>query len=379
MSEEDDLLDEAHRSHPKLSAIRALWTETVDDINLQRLLQRMQNSFRARQEAHRTDNYLIKTEPRIIFGINDSPLLNAYAFKYDGFYIISFNVGSIAILADFFLRFLSNPTVLLNVGQSNREVDRGQNLPVQTDANVRLFRREGQSVRVDFCFPLDEERMMFALALSFLSLDFLVAHEIRHILAGHVDYLESVAGLTHIAEAGSFGSNRERLMIRQAIEMDADSFGACVTVQFALLGHEQQDAIESVFLPVVADLRSALNYACISIDMLFKIFSITIPQHGPSYWWMATHPPAHARRSIALGAASEFVRRRGWEHLYREFAEGHLFAEVFTLSEHLLQACFGHALAYRRFTPLGRKSEMTFRGLRTCHSATKRANESYRL
>ena len=59
-----------------------------------------------------------------------------------------------------------------------------------------------------------------------MALDFLTTHEFAHIANGHVDYAEEYLGIREIDEFGWAArapGRRERALIKQTMEMDADS------------------------------------------------------------------------------------------------------------------------------------------------------------
>jgi hypothetical protein len=166
--------------------------------------------------------------PPIQFDFVDNWQFNAVAFRCQGRYFIGVYRGTAATLAVLFDRMLADPEVLPFIGDAEREAERLPQLPdlgtdfVRSVASVPPFPR-----------PRDPARRATARKLAELALDFLTTHEFAHIANGHLDYRENRLGVSAIEEVGEPSQApraRERALISQTMEMDADGTAVAISL-----------------------------------------------------------------------------------------------------------------------------------------------------
>ena len=171
---------------------------------------------------------LKNSDPDIVFGFTEGTKVEAHAFEDDHRFFITVSVGAVAVLYDFFLRLLTMPEVFPWVGAASAETRDGCGEPLGFDAGARILSRPGgggSKFVVNLVVPRCPERRDFAATLAAFAIDFLFLHELRHILAGHIVYRETL-GVVAADEMDPPNPDVDRNMKLQATEMDADAFAA---------------------------------------------------------------------------------------------------------------------------------------------------------
>ncbi len=162
--------------------------------------------------------------PAIHFDFVDSWKFNAAAFRHDEKYFIGVHRGTPATLLILFDRMLADPEVLPFIGDAAEETT---DLPLLPGIGLD-FERSVAFVPA-FPRPRDPTRRATAQKLAELALDFLTAHEFAHIANGHLDYQGTRLGISAIDEVGEpprEPAARERALVSQTMEMDADGTAA---------------------------------------------------------------------------------------------------------------------------------------------------------
>jgi hypothetical protein len=227
-------------------------------------------------------------------------------------------LGLIAILCDLFLRLWTLPDVVLPVGDSSKEQGQGKGVPLEFDAKNRIISENNKFIRFITISPNCPIRKSNAFSFARMSLEFVFFHELRHILAGHIDYLGAKYGAFVIPEFPVENTDLERRLVYQATEYDADGYGAHCLV------HE---IVKSMPMPILKtgnnnvdndnfeECKRIITTCFVSIDMFFKFYSVNRPQHASVYWNMDRHPPVHLRRLFALLAIKGYLRPLGVQEL----------------------------------------------------------------
>jgi len=78
--------------------------------------------------------------------------------------------------------------------------------------------------------PGDPERLQLAANLGILACQFVVMHELAHVLRGHLDYLQAQTGLSKTMEFGESAWTGLPSEVRQCLEIDADNRAALFLV-----------------------------------------------------------------------------------------------------------------------------------------------------
>ena len=165
--------------------------------------------------------------PPIYFGYFNNSEFNAVAFREDGRYFIGVSRGAAAILAVLFDRMLADPRILPIWNRDPPEVD-AADLPLIPDLGPD-FLHAVASVPL-FSGPRHPARQAAAGLMKAAAFDFLIAHEFAHIANGHIDYLNSVRGVSAIDEVGDTPESSETALIRQTMEMDADGTAVWISL-----------------------------------------------------------------------------------------------------------------------------------------------------
>lgn len=126
---------------------------------------------------------------------------------------------------------------------------------------------------------LTEQRAHAAKLLADMATTFIFAHELGHIVSGHVEAALHFEGKTRYIElfkrVGQLPVNIER---RQAWEADADAFGATCLIDYLLELHriaQQDHYIGQIFLEPNEDIENLLGLA---MAIFFVLFSYTHDQ-----------------------------------------------------------------------------------------------------
>jgi hypothetical protein len=135
--------------------------------------------------------------------------LNALAFEADDHDFVGVYVGTVVTIYAFFSSLLAYPRLLMSIGNP-------------------LAEEEWKSYTVDpkllFRQPKDVARRSFAHQIATIAIDFLFAHEIGHLMNGHVKLLRTRQGIPLMPEFDPTQKTREQNLTLQTLEMDADSF-----------------------------------------------------------------------------------------------------------------------------------------------------------
>jgi hypothetical protein len=184
-----------------------------------------------------------ETFPQIFFDYYDLDQVNGFAHVDDsGKGYVGVTVEAIFATYDFFYRMLSHPQILSHIGNPTREIIHPHHSqgPFPTRAK-RLSERESEFTTLLGVRPIDADRASYAELLGLIAIDFLMHHEVGHILLGHCQYPEVTKNRPLIFEsASSISLTTDPIrLINQAIEMDADSYA------FAQMSHKHVMHVDS--------------------------------------------------------------------------------------------------------------------------------------
>jgi hypothetical protein len=215
--------------------------------------------------------------------------------------------GAVATLGVLFDRMLADPEILPFIGAAEQEAAGLPLLPglgidfKQTVASVPTFPR-----------PRDPARRSTARRLGELALDFLTTHEFAHIANGHVDYAEEYLGIREIDEFGWAArapGRRERALIKQTMEMDADSIAVLLSLNsewgrvvgaYPIPGPEWHDFYSR---PGMVSLQWSW-----AVSSLFRLFGEARLTDEDA---LESHPPPRLRSVMAQQAAGRVPRPQG--------------------------------------------------------------------
>jgi hypothetical protein len=175
------------------------------------------NLYRGHEDRFRKPSLFLPLQ----INLYDDSRLNAYAVKKDNEYEIGIYRGAIEHLFGTFYCLLSSKEFLSKFGDSSKE-----NLSLNVLQPLPI-RKSDSDAWEDFPCPIDDTRQKLALFLATNALQFLVFHEVGHILAGHLELRHLLQNDAELFEVG--GTHSRRSVLSQACECDADIFATDVT------------------------------------------------------------------------------------------------------------------------------------------------------
>lgn len=158
--------------------------------------------------------------PAIHFDFANTGVVNAFACIYRDQYFIGVTKGAVASLALFFERMLSDRRILMQIGNSDGEMEHPPLTYPLAEALVQDNLANGPN------HPTDSMRQDYCKWLTLSALDFLILHELGHIANGHVDRAVAKQLSPFIAEFGGEPLTPEEAIELHLMEIDADGFAA---------------------------------------------------------------------------------------------------------------------------------------------------------
>jgi hypothetical protein len=155
--------------------------------------------------------------PSINFNFIFNGTLNAAADFVEGKYYVGLNIGAYLLINDMFSKMMSTKEIFPLVGNINLETPEKKVLRRFIYQNDIFFNIHKQNEN----YPKDEIRKFFCVNLSINVLNYLIYHEIGHILRGHCGYYTSLRE-SYWSEFGD--KSGLKYIDSQTMEMDADSF-----------------------------------------------------------------------------------------------------------------------------------------------------------
>jgi hypothetical protein len=225
--------------------------------------------------------------------------VNAFAFESDNHDFVGVYVGAIVTIYRFFGSLLAYPRLLMSIGNPLVE----EEWESQAFDPKQLHRH-----------PKDTARRSFAHLIATIAIDFLFAHEIGHLMNGHVKLLKKRNGMSLLAEFDPAQKNPEENLTRQTLEMDADSFAVGQGLVTAFGRAEDPSHVFPIdwrqwYIPPT----QALFAWTLSIYGFFRLFfrgTVNLDALDST-----THPPPNLRLNMVLSTIIEFLRKSGREEL----------------------------------------------------------------
>jgi len=160
---------------------------------------------------------------KISFDIIDNYSFNAFATGINHHYFIGINRGTIATLSLIFDRLLADKEVLKLFGDVTKEKD---DLPLFD--NVKISYEATTKMLPQFSPPQCPVRFAFSKHMTRMAFDFILAHEIGHIISGHI----SLSQIKHnmLMDEISMVDDAEvvKKMMKKTLEMDADIWATTI-------------------------------------------------------------------------------------------------------------------------------------------------------
>jgi hypothetical protein len=229
----------------------------------------------------------INCSPKIYSGITNASRLNAFAIHRDGIDVIGINKGVDELVRSLFHLLFRCPEVFPAVGVCSTSMVES---PWET-----LHRLPSDTCQIGgdlIDAPDDVARRCLANLLAKYALEFLIAHELAHVIRGHVR-LTVNDRLIQIEERGYEDAHprQDDCLLRHALEMDADAFA---TVQ-GIKNVSNRTIRSDSELELLCDRVTALNYWLFSTHCLFRLFEPTKVELDRLC--TTSHPPARIRQS----------------------------------------------------------------------------------
>ena len=162
---------------------------------------------------------------KLEIGIVNSDDLNACASSTADKDTILINRGAVEQIYGTTLGLFSIPDFLPAIGNISLEIKPSRHFP-NGFPRMPLPKVDQAMDKVETLIPIDRDRSTFAYLLADAAFEFLIFHEIGHILGGHLDIWKAKGNGNYFMEFESNRLNSEDTKLRRVFEWDADAF-AC--------------------------------------------------------------------------------------------------------------------------------------------------------
>jgi hypothetical protein len=258
---------------------------------------------------------ILKPFPTIKVFIEKESQLNAKAIPFpDGTYGISLSYGAVVILTDLFTRMLSYRDVFSEIGSSTKELHNKPTLNDFVDDVKSLidFDKFGEEDKFNWIIPQDETRQQFSKFLFIKAIDFLILHELYHILNGHLDFLNEGRPQTVLAE-DYYQKNTDKtlLLTKKTLEMDADCCACCSIVHKTFSDSHSFIGILSSpreFQQFNKDFNIAMAYTTFAIYSLFRITACN--DYDETNHDFYSHSTPRQRQLGFISTADRYIKER---------------------------------------------------------------------
>ncbi len=243
--------------------------------------------------------------PYINFNIINNPTLNACAVLVGDEYYIGLNVGSFLLVNDMFSKMFSNKEIFSNIGNVSLETTSAKKLSrfIYNDEiyfNTKVF---------ESFLPQDPIRGSFSMMLSWLAINYLVHHEIGHIIRGHCGYYKSISYKQHWSELEL--KQFDNPFHFQTMEMDADSFA----VNYAFLSTDNVaqakadgKTIDYPWNLIYTDIEIFFHYWTFAIYSFHRLCNIE--HFNEEETNQLSHPPPSVRISLMMNNILSIMEKR---------------------------------------------------------------------
>ncbi|MBN8695732.1 MAG: hypothetical protein J0L87_04310 [Bacteroidetes bacterium] len=261
-------------------------------------------------ESFRQHTSLVKDPPVIYFDFIYNTKLNAVAtITKEKVYLIGVNSGTIIILNDLFLRMMSYPTLVKQVGDPSVETQQNPTLEkYYFDATKLVSSKDSDFNYYEIAQPIDKVRQEYADHLIEIAIDFLVAHELTHIINGHVDYKFHLFGISFFDEQNVEVKDHDEILTIQTLEMDADAMATSKGLGNAyrrFTGGQSVSEERKIFYSNFTDV--IFNWV-LSVSTLIRIM-VESSNYKDSDTNSKTHPHPGVRYGMLLTTVDEYMKK----------------------------------------------------------------------
>jgi len=247
--------------------------------------------------------------PELYVNISDSTSVNAVAIKIADDFYIAVSRGTFILLSETFRRLLSIPDVFICIG--NVAIERPGRIATPLPRDSSLLTDATRYV------PIDPTRYMAAGFMAATALRFLVLHEWRHLQGGHLNYSFATLNIQMLFEASSTGAAVATNLLRQAMEIEADTHAAVRLIGLCINNRDINEKLEPVLRKCPDPKETIVALVLTSICGCIKLFSKPLPPYEK--WANDTHPPAEVRQFAILQTVQGHLRRWGHDALANRY------------------------------------------------------------
>lgn len=259
------------------------------------------NGRRKHMDAQWSDRPL-----HVIF-VHDSEM-NAYATKSDIADYIILTDGAVETLFGTMCGLMSSPSFLSGIGDLSKEEEPQGPFPNGLP-RMPLPWKNQDSKPIEVYRPSNIARMAFALQLAEDALQFLIFHELGHILGGHLEMFEAEGMKPLLLKAGQ--PNKEKIpnRIRPVLEYDADIFAAHANSFIAMHPEGGESLIETFEWSNVAPQDAGAILYLTAVAVLFRLLESdgTAPEDGQVIEY--PHPTVRSNLISSMGLSLDFGRQ----------------------------------------------------------------------
>jgi len=214
------------------------------------------------------------------------------------------NTGTISQLYAWFYSVFSDPAMFNEIG--NASVEDSSKVDGSFDVSKMQIQFTGE--------PKDKVRWTVANITAMLAIRFIVAHELGHLMNGHVFLLKSLYGTKSVdmipkklRSTGFKGSEKDYALDRRALEMDADAYAVTSSIYtLDQLLTSKRDLSEPFLELLVSPLQifELWGFAVHTIFMLFEREQGSLPEYEEKLLYL----PTEARQTLNISAFIESFR-----------------------------------------------------------------------
>jgi hypothetical protein len=225
--------------------------------------------------------------------ITDTAILDAWASSSRGRDTIYITRGAIERIYGTTLGLLSVSSFMPAIGNPGAEVVHSGAVTGGFAPLLGLRRGSDSAEEGSIWIPQDEARIAYAHTVAELALNFLVYHEMGHIVGGHLELPREPGELAYISEAKRTFAGLTHQVTDQVLECDADAF-ACDTSALLLVPRLINDAQKAVNPSMWPPQHYALVTYLVSIGILFRSVYPEPPETINAYEPSHPHPAVRA-------------------------------------------------------------------------------------
>ncbi|MCQ6959569.1 hypothetical protein [Mucilaginibacter aquariorum] len=245
--------------------------------------------------------------PEIHCDFIDNDSLNACVGKDINKFYLGINIGCLFLIEDMFSKIMATRSFAPNIGSVKNETDTPKFLNLIIVDGAISFDVAGYTP----VYANDPNRLQFGKILTSTVMNFLIFHEIGHIVRGHIGYLFNKHNELNLYEVRH---NKGLSPLNSlTMEMDADSFAinhAYIHGKIKIKNPDRLDQIQTLFSQ---DLKTYLSNLIFSIYCFFKLTEIKVFDLESAE--NLSHPPPSVRVSLMMNNIASLLIRDKIENI----------------------------------------------------------------